>query len=294
MNETVKSESNSDARRHTLPILDWPWHAQVVLAVLIILVVVLLLVGLPTASLLITENMTGSLDSTISFWGALFAAFISLVVLFIGAVFAFTALKVETGAMWEARKAAEEGVKDRIMGILYGKVDAFVDKNGGRITNEVSYDYVYVKGNGARVTRHVARDYVDRKGGEIARKAADDYICAKDNGARITREAADDYICAKDNGVRITGDAAKKYVDDEGEDITRGVVEQYAKETLEDEGITRFEKITREMIEKINTEDVDRMVDERLSSYGLLKRFRICFGGPRRRDGPSVPGHGKR
>ena len=296
MNKHMKSDSgdNPEQRRETIPILHWPYKDQVALAALLILLVALLLVGLPTATLLIIENKTGSLDGTISFWGALFAGFISLAVLFIGAVFAFTALKVETGAMWEARKAAEKGVKNKIMEILENNAKEFINKNGGRITSEVSYDYIYVKDNGARVTRHVARDYVKREGDGITREVADDYICVKGNGVWITRDAADDYVCKKGNGAKITEEAAKKYIDDEGENITRGVVEQYAKETLEDEDITRFEEITREIIGKINAEDVDRMVDEKLSSYGLLERLRICFGLPRRHSGPELPGNGKR
>ena len=109
-------KSHLEERRETFPVLDWPWQAQALFALFIILIVMVLLVGLPAANMLIVERITSgsgnvSLLGTVSFWGASFAALISLVVLFIGAVFAFTAIKVESGAKWEARKAAEKGVK---------------------------------------------------------------------------------------------------------------------------------------------------------------------------------------
>ena len=90
----------------------WPWGAQLVLILSIIFCIVVLLVGLPVASLVIVDNMSpGSLSPTVSFWGALFAAFISLTTLFVATTFAFTAFKVESGAIWEARKAVEEEVE---------------------------------------------------------------------------------------------------------------------------------------------------------------------------------------
>ncbi len=264
MSEHTKRDSrdNHGQRAEIIPVLGWPLRAQILLAILIILVVVFLLVGLPTVSLLITENMSGSLDSTISFWGALFAGFISLTVLFIGAAFAFTAFKVEADAKWRAQKAVKKGVAK---GIRQAREEA-----EGRFaeTHEVLQGIVNDKAN----------DYIEYNGSRITKEAADDYVCVKGNGASITREVADDYICAQSNGDRIT----------------KEVVEQYAKETLQDEGITRFEKIARQIIEKINTENIDCMVDKRLSSYGLLKRFQICFGRPHRRSGPGLRGNGKR
>lgn len=50
----------------------WPWCAQLVLILSIIFCIVVLLVGLPVASLVIVDNMSpGSLSTTVSFWGAL-------------------------------------------------------------------------------------------------------------------------------------------------------------------------------------------------------------------------------
>lgn len=84
----------------------WPWGAQLVLILSVIFCIVVLLVGLPLGSLMIADDVSpGSLSPTMSFWGAMFAAFISLTTLFIAAAFAFTAFKVETGAKWEMQAA---------------------------------------------------------------------------------------------------------------------------------------------------------------------------------------------
>lgn len=277
MNEPVKRDSTPDEQPHTLPILDWPWHAQVILAALIILAVVFLLVGLPTVSLLVTKNMTGSLDGTVSFWGTFFAAFISLVVLFIGAVFAFTALKVESGARFEARKGVnkeiekskkkikqlENSIKEKAEDFINNKADAFIDENGEKIAKGVTYDYICAKGNGASITRDMVKNY----------------IYDKDNGAKITREMAKGYIYGEHNGTRIT----------------REVIEKYAKEDIDGAGMTRLEEITRELVEKISSEDIRRQVDERLSSLGFRERLDVLLKRPlRRHDGPGMPGNGKR
>ena len=72
-----------------------------------------MLVGLPVASLMIVDNMSpGSLSPTVSFWGALFAAFISLTTLFVAAAFAFTAFKVETDVGRQVRRATERAQED--------------------------------------------------------------------------------------------------------------------------------------------------------------------------------------
>ena len=82
----------------------WPWGAQLVLILAILFSVVVLLVGLPVASMLIVEGMSpASLEGTISFWGASFAAFISLAVAFIGAAFVLMSFKVETNAVREGK-----------------------------------------------------------------------------------------------------------------------------------------------------------------------------------------------
>ncbi|MDE0156942.1 MAG: hypothetical protein OXS28_15260 [Gammaproteobacteria bacterium] len=266
----------------------WPWPAQMLFALVIIIAVVVLLVGLPTASLLVTERMfpisdSVSLRGMVSFWGAMFAAFISLAVLFIGAVFAFTALRVESGAQFEARKAAEEGVidglkrtkkdiadvesriralRDRISdkadAIIKEKADAFIDENGKKIAKDMSYDYVYTK----------------------------------DNGARITRDMAKGYICDKDNGAQITRDVARNYVNDNGAGITREVVEKYAREDIDGAEMTRLEKITGETVEKISAEHITGLIDERLSSLGFFEKFQVLFLR-RRPDGSDSPDEGR-
>lgn len=270
-----------DEQEEATPITRWPWLAQMLFALVVIVAVVVLLVGLPTASFLVTERIPfvsdgNSIRTMVSFWGAMFAAFISLVVLFIGAVFAFTALKVESGAKFEARDAAEKGVKkelkasekkieklenrikDKAEDFINKKADIFIDENGQGITEGVSYDYVYVE----------------------------------DNGARITRDMAKDYICDKDNGARITRDVARNYVNDNGAEITRDVVEKYAGEDMDGTEMTRLEKITRETVENISAEYVTGLVDERLSSLGFLERFQVLFLR-RRHDGPDSPGKGQ-
>ena len=89
-------EKPTDEQEAATPFTKWPWPAQFAFALFILVAVTTLLVGLPVASMLIVERMSpGSLVGTVSFWGASFTAFISLAVVFIASVFAFTALKVE-------------------------------------------------------------------------------------------------------------------------------------------------------------------------------------------------------
>ncbi|MDE0512225.1 MAG: hypothetical protein OXI88_10625 [Gammaproteobacteria bacterium] len=292
MNQTPQPNSQSDEQpatgptrdeqEETTPMTPWPWPAQLLFALIIIVAVVVLLVGLPMASLLVTEKMFPvsdgvSLRGMVSFWGAMFAAFISLVVLFIGAVFAFTALKVESGAKFEARDAAEKGVKkelkdskekiselenrikDKADDIIKEKADTFIDENGNKIVKDMSHDYVYTE----------------------------------DNGARITRDVAKGYIYDKDNGARITRDAARNYVNDNGAGITREVVEKYAMEDIGGTEMTRLEKIAGETTEKISADYVIGLIDGRLSSLGFFERFQVLFLR-RRHDGPDAPGEGRR
>lgn len=265
-----------DERQETTPMNQWPWLAQLFFALVIIVAVVVLLVGLPTASLLVAERIPsgsdgGSLRGVVSFWGAMFAAFISMTTVFIAAVFAFTALKVESGARFEARKGVneelekskkkiqqlEERIKDKAESFINKKADAFVNKNGQRITKDVSYDYIYVK----------------------------------DNGARITRDMAKVYICDKDNGALITRSVAREYVNDNGAGITREVVENYVQEDTDGMETTRLEKITRETVENISAEYVTGLVNERLSSLGFFEKFEILF--LRRHDRPVSPDKGQ-
>lgn len=286
MNQTPEPNSQSgeqpatDAprgeREETIPMIQWPWVAQLLFALVVIVAVIVLLVGLPTASLLVTERMFpvsdgGSLRGMVSFWGAMFAAFISLVVLFIGAVFAFTALKVESGARFEARKGVDEElekskkkieelenkIKNKADDIIKEKTATFIDENGNKIVKDMSHNYVYTE----------------------------------DNGARITRETAEGYI--EDNGAGITRDEAENYVNDNGAEITREVVEKYAREDIGGTEMTRLEKITGETVEKISAEHIAGLVDERLSSLGFFEKFQILFLR-RRHDRPDSPGEGRR
>jgi len=200
-----------------------PWaYAVVILAALACVVV--LLVGLPVMGVMIVERLhPGSLDATISFWGAMFAAFISLAVTFIAGVFVFMTVKVETGAQREAREAATAEVKKAA-------------------TEEVE-----------KKIKETVGGFLENKGDKIVRAAADTYINEGiesegiTRGNKITRQAAGDYLAS--DGANITEKAADKYLKEsiEGEGITRGekIIRQLD-EKFRDENILRLvdERVT--------------------------------------------------
>ena len=312
---TSSAKRNGDGHEETPPMTRWPWLAQMLFALVIIIAVVVLLVGLPTASLLVAERMSsvsdgGSLRGMVSFWGAMFAAFISLVLLFIGAVFAFTALKVESDAKWQAQKAVRKGVEKGIQeareaaerghaetnkvlqGIIKNQAKDYIKLNGKEITERVAQSYVNT--NGEEITREVAdvyaKNYVDHNGPVITEKAADAFVDR--NGAEITRGVVDGYVKEIDvegeppRGERITRQAAEDYV--------KGVVDGYASENLEDEDMTRVEKMTRETVKKISADEIARLVDEYLASLRLVDRLRIGFRQRGRDDGLDTAGDGRR
>ena len=285
-------------REQNTPLTRWPWLAQFALALSVTVVVVVLLVALPTVSMLVVERTSsglseGSLAGTVSFWGALFAAFISLVVLFIGAVFAFTAFKVDSGAKWEARKAAEEGVGELIdekcWKIVSHEAKDFVEKNGTTITGEVAYHYIretggegqpprgdkitrqaadnYVNENGAGITGEAAVNYVNENGERITGKAADNHV--SNNGERIIGKAADNYV--SNNGERITGKAADDYVNKNGERITMERADDYIRETGEAGEPSRGEKFVRQGVDDYVKNVVDDYAGEDIEGEEMTR-----------------------
>ncbi|MDE0510198.1 MAG: hypothetical protein OXI88_00190 [Gammaproteobacteria bacterium] len=244
----------------------WPVCAQLVLILSIIACIVILLIGLPVASLLIVERMSpGSLEGTVSFWGASFAAFISLAVVFIASAFAFTAFKVETNAqkqmeqaIWDAHKTVEKEVVKEVGEKFDEQVEntikAFLkeknDNDGGKIS----------------------------KGEKIAREAADKYIKEtekEENTTRadkITREAADDYIKKADD----------KTGTPRGDKITMEVANKYLNESTEGEDITRGKKIAKEVVEKFTTEDIKSLINEcieRKIEDEMRDTHKLCSAG---------------
>lgn len=225
----------------------WPWCAQLVLILSVIACIVVLLVGLPVASLMIVEGVKpDSIHATVSFWGASFAAFISLSVVFIASVFAFTALKVETGARREAQKAAEKEVKKEVEKQVKTEinmrfrleVDEYIKKHGASLTRQSADDYIRDKW--PTITRQSADDYIKDEWPTITRQSADDYI--RDKWEKITEEAADGYLVnngrklvieaaggyLKDNGPEPTKKAAVAYIEEHGERVATEAMEKYA------------------------------------------------------------------
>lgn len=274
-----------DEREETTPMTRWPWLAQLLLALVIIVAVVVLLVGLPTASLLVTERIPSvsdgnSIRGMVSFWGAMFAAFISLVVLFIGAVFAFTAFRVELGAKFEARDAAEKGVEQ-----IEKKVEKMT-KDAEKMKNETEEIYKtreeikedadrdikdFINENGARITGKAAKDYIDTNGKETTERVAQSYV--NTNGEEITREVAD--VCAKNyvdhNGPKVTEKAAVAFVSRNGDEITRGVVEGYVNETDAEGEPSRCERIIRQVVENYAKGAVDGYASEDPEGKGVTR-----------------------
>lgn len=204
---TMSSDNGNfgDGSEEATPLTRWPWPAQFTLALSVIVVVVALLVALPTVSMLVVERTSaglseGSLAGTMTFWGSLFAAFISLVVVFIGAVFAFTALKVEGNAAQEARRVAKEEARHE------AKKEAreVTQQEYEKTIHDAAYEYISEEievdgekqARGKKITRQAAVDcakqYVDGKGTEITRDAAVAFV--ERDGAEITRGVADGYI----------------------------------------------------------------------------------------------------
>ena len=279
MNDTKKhgSECSSHQARTTrtdeqakaTPFTQWPWLAQFALALSIIVVVLVLLVGLPTVSLLVAEKTSAgllgnSLSGTMSFWGALFAAFISLVVVFIAAAFAFTAFKVEGNAAQEARKVArmvaKEECKDTIRDAAYKYIEEEVETDGEKekqprgekIVREAADDYAknYVDDKGPEITRVAAGDYISKDGERITKEVADmqakNYV--DNNGQWITEEAATIFVKQKGDEIvrEVAAVRAKNYIDHNGAGITRGVADDYIREAIGEGEPPRGDKITRQ------------------------------------------------
>ncbi|MCY4211602.1 MAG: hypothetical protein OXE97_11265 [Gammaproteobacteria bacterium] len=217
---TSSSKGSGDDTGKTTSFAQWPWLAQFLLALVIIIAVLVLLVGLPTASMLVAEKMSSGseLSGTVSFWGALFAAFISLVVTFIAGVFAFTAFKVEGNAAQEARRTARK---------------------------EARY-----------AAKREARKIAEKQCAEIVRGAAHEYIIEniedekdgkkkRPRGEKIIQEAADGYVA--DKGPDITqeesGKCAKSYLEENGAGVTRGVAQSYIREAVGEGAPPRGDKI---------------------------------------------------
>ena len=302
--QPTKDIPRDDGREETTPVTRWPWPAQLLFALVIIVAIVVLLVGLPTASLLVVERVSSGngLLGTVSFWGASFAAFISLVVVFIGGVFAFTAFKVEGNAAQEARKTAREEARYTVK----RQVESIIIETAREYLEEEVYDGSgdgkngYTRGQ--KAARHAADDYLKKNGDKISREAANDnakeYV--DNHGSEITQKAAVAYV--DNNGERITGERADIYirenVESDGQKQPRGekvarqvvdgyvrnVVDDYASEDPDDKGETRVETMTRETVEKISADEVARLVDKYLASLRLVDRLRISFRRGGRHD----------
>ena len=303
-NQQEKQGNHAERPEGTIPILDWPWSAQVFATVLLVFFIIILLVGLPAASLLITEKMSfasdgHSLRGIVSFWGALFAAFISLAVVFIGAVFAFTAIKVESGARVKAQRAAEKVVKsikeEALEMCRVAKEECEAAKNEvleecraakkkceamkeeckaakEECKKECEAAKKETQGMCDTARKEIQEAYEAAKEefeklvtqkylAELTEKA--DFYIKNGNGERTIKDVAKNY--ADSEGERITKDVAKNYAGSEGERITKDVAKNY----VDSEG----EKITKEVIEqytrKSSVEGIHRMIDERLSSLGF-------------------------
>lgn len=269
-----------DECRRVTPIGKWPWPAQFLLALVVIIAILALLVGLPAASMLVTKNITGSLGGAVSFWGASFAAFISLSVVIISGVFVITAFKVESSAKYEAHNAAIEGIKEakEKMEKELKAVEKELEEAKEKAKKELEK---LVEKEALGIIKKKAGDYVENNGGEIIREVATTHI--GEIGEEITK---------------IIEGAAKTeaitYIDNNGAKITGERVDSHLKEKIEDTGLTRLEQVMGELVAKISAEAVDRMVDERLSSLGFRQRLDVLLKRPLRHDGPGTPGNGKR
>lgn len=216
----------------------WPVCAQLVLLLSIIACIVILLIGLPVASMLIVERMSpGSLEGTVSFWGASFAAFISLAVVFIASAFAFTAFKVETNAqkqmeqaIWDAHKTVEKEFDEQVKKTINTFLEQKNDNEGGKLSR------------GEKIAREAADKYITETGQEENTTRAE----------KITREAADDYIKKADG----------KTGTPKGDKITIEVANKYLNESTEGEDITRGRKIAKEVVEKFTIEDIKSLINE--------------------------------
>lgn len=256
---TSSPEERASSYEKINPFYDWPVWAQLSLVLSMFVFIVLLLIGLPVSSLLIVERMSiHSLHGTVSFWGASFAAFISLAVVFIAAVFAFTALKVETGAKREAReqavKIAREEARKEVEETVGNKAKEYLEKHGERLTRDEAGGYLMKNGHhliqksaeaylkerrgdkepetGTKITKEAAEAYLrdeDDNGTEkatiITTEAADTHI--KNNADKLIKEATDRYLEAK--GIEPTKEAARAYIEKHGERIATEVIDLYAR-----------------------------------------------------------------
>lgn len=269
-----------DECRRVTPIGKWPWPAQFLLALVVIIAILALLVGLPAASMLVTKNITGSLGGAVSFWGASFAAFISLSVVIISGVFVITAFKVESSAKYEAHNAAIEGIKE---------AKEKMEKELKAVEKELEEAKEKAKKELEKLVEKQALDMIKEK--------ADNYV--KNNGREITKKAADEHIVEIGAEIiEIMKDAAEKaadtYIGSDGAKITGERIDSHLREEIEGTGLTRLEKVMGELVAKTSAEAVDRMVDERLSSLGFRQRLDVLLKRPLRHDGPGTPGNGKR
>lgn len=241
----------ADQHEAATPFTKWPWQAQFAFALFILVTVTVLLVGLPVASMLIVERMSpGSLVGTVSFWGASFAAFISLAVVFIGGVFAFTALKVEAEARLEAGNAARDEVKKVVIAEVSGTV------------------------------REKITEYLDKDGNEITKGAANEYL--KINGPDITQAKADEYL--KTGGASIIRQATEQYLDEsiEGEGMTKG--EKVARKVAEKFSTEDIERLINEGIERQMDERLSRLASPLSKSRPWYRRI---LGSQDRPDDPN-------
>lgn len=295
------------------PFTKWPWQAQLVIALSIMLAVIVLLVGLPVASMLITDRISpGSLDGTVSFWGASFAAFISLAVIFIGSAFAFTAFKVETNAqkqmeqaLWDAQKEALEVANKQVPKLLKEVEEKAlrevreqgqeavkqVQEEGQKRLNEIrtSADEaikrnadVYVQEHGETITKTAASEYMEERGEGIAKIVASEYM--DEHGAGISDNAASRFL--RDNGETIAKSATNVYMEETGQEIIKSVTSSHMEEKaqeiigsvsnlyMRENGEKTIEKTVLDYIEKnIAAATVDEPTQRK-----LLTRLKNLFG----------------
>ena len=258
-------EKPTDEQEAATPFTKWPWPAQFAFALFILVAVTTLLVGLPVASMLIVERMSpGSLVGTVSFWGASFAGFISLAVIFIGSVFAFTALKVETNAqkqmeqaLWDAQKEALQVANEQVPKLLKDVEEKALDevrKQGEDAVEQVNKErqktLTEIREAADESINRNAHAYVQERGEEITKTAADKYM--DEHGTGIAKTAADEYM--DEHGTGISENAASRFLRENGEKTIKKTVLEYIENIKNNVGAaTADDPNQRKLITRLKT-----------------------------------------
>ena len=286
-NSNEDNKNGQDKSQKSTPFPEWPWYAQLIMAIFVLVAIIVLLVGLPVLSILIVERIpspSGSLLGTVSFWGASFAAFISLAVVFIGSIFVFTTLKVEAYAKQEAKNVAEEETKNMVPIYFEREVNKQIQETGKNIINEKTDKYV--KDNANSINQVVAKKYMDRFGDTVLNKAAQDYV--NDNAEQL-RTLINEY--ANNNGEPVIREEAYKYIKDAADVkmITRQALSEYLKEDIEGKSSTRGEKITREVAEKFISGEIEIQIKQKPAPSESKSWWQRYFKSQDSNDEPGSP-----